>query len=99
MTKYFEVVTPRATLSSLSSASIKHSTPTYPAAVPRWVSKLDETAGSVENLRDATAASRDMRDLSLDTLMAARNESCQRDFTKFHIHSSQRRCLLGPSPC
>ena len=73
MKKYFEVVTPRATLSSLSSASIKHSTPTYPAAVPRWVSKLDETAGSVENLRDATAASRDMRDLSLDTLMAARN--------------------------
>ena len=29
----------RSTLSSLSSASIKHSTPTYPAAVPRWVSK------------------------------------------------------------
>ena len=63
----------RSTLSSLSSASIKHSTPTYPAAVPRWVSKLDETAGSVENLRDATAASRDMRDLSLDTVMAAWN--------------------------
>ena len=47
-------------LNSGSVSNIKHSTPNNNPAQPNvWISKLDDTSGSVENLRDATMMMRD----------------------------------------
>ena len=57
---------------------------------PSWISKLDDTTGSVENLRDATVA-RDKSDLSLDQLTMVRNS------TKMVIGSAQKLTTIQES--
>ena len=60
-------------LSTPHNVGLKHSTPLNTAAsvktsLPAWISKLDDTSGSVENLRDATVVMR-APDLSLEQVM------------------------------
>ena len=60
----------KAQLSNTTSlGSVKHSTPNCQGQAQSWISKLDDTSGSVENLRDATVNLREKTsfpDLSLD---------------------------------
>ena len=58
-------------LSALSSAGMKHSTPTFQSK--SWSSRLDDSTGSVEHLRDATLMGRDKTtELSLEQLIHLR---------------------------
>ena len=61
--KNFEIEHLKQHLTALNTGSvsnIKHSTPNNNPAQPKvWISKLDDTSGSVENLRDATMMMRD----------------------------------------
>ena len=55
----------------LSSAGMKHSTPTFQSK--SWSSRLDDSTGSVEHLRDATLMGRDKTtELSLEQLIHLR---------------------------
>ena len=72
--KNFEIEQLRNHLSSISSINIKHSTPNYQPK--SWLSKLDDTSGSVENLRDATVLMRDKAtDLSLEQMSNIRGNN------------------------
>merc|ERR1719347_2325043 len=54
---------------STPNLHMKHSTPNSNVQTQSWISKLDDTSASVENLRDATVMLREktsVTDLSLD---------------------------------